>query len=103
MKCSLKPSQIVTTFGAYATAPSTRVSGRIGIARGSLSKQRHATDGLANEVIQHVRGRGHHRRGAGVTEVALDANFLAERGPAAHAHCQISYLGCSLASGGFHL
>src|SRR3954469_15556364 len=101
MKYSLKPSQIVTTFGAYATAPSTRVADRVGIT-GSLSKQRHATDGLADEVIQNIRGRGHHRRGTGITEVALDPNFLAERGSTAHAHRQISHLGGGLTSCGFH-
>src|SRR5258707_13918512 len=103
MKYSLKPSQIVTTFGAYPTAPSTRFLGRVGIARGSLPKQWHSTDGLADEVIQNIRGRGHHRRGAGVAEVALDPNFLAERGPAAHAHRQICHLGGGLTGCGSHL
>ena len=86
------PSQIVTTFGSYATAPSRNVVSLATVAR---SEQRQAADGLADEVVERVGGRRHDPRGARVAEAALDAELLAERRAAAHAHREVGDLGCA--------
>src|ERR1043165_3529274 len=53
------------------------------------TKKWHATDGFADEIIEHV-GRGcHDRCGARIAEVSFDADILAERRPTTDAHRQV--------------
>src|ERR1044071_9388233 len=82
------------TFGSYATAPRRRVSvSLIVVFAFPLTEERQTADGLADEVVEHVRGRGHHGRGARVAEVSLDADLLSEGRAAADAHRQLRHLG----------
>ena len=55
-------------------------------------EQRHAAECSADELLQRVDGRRHHRRGASVAEVALDTDVLAERGAAADPHREVEHL-----------
>src|SRR2546427_380838 len=64
-----------TTFGEYATAPTTRGS--------AISEEREAADGLANEVVQDVRGGSHHGPRPGIPEVPFHAHLAAVRRAAA--------------------
>src|SRR5574337_233539 len=86
MKYSLKPSQMVTTLGAYATAPITSVLPSMVSQSPLKSEQRQAAHRLADEIVEHVRGRPHHRCGAGIAKMPLDPDLLAKRRAAAHAH-----------------
>ena len=76
------PSQIGTTFGVYATAPTTNGS-HVDI---RLLEQRKTCQGLAVEVVERVGGRGHHRPGASIAERTLDGQVLGERRAAADPH-----------------
>ena len=78
------PSQIVTTFGSYATAPTQIVRLMLPFVYGSIvilvalrcSEQRHSQHRLADEFAQHVARRRHHSARMGIAEQALDGHVL---------------------------
>src|SRR5690349_548160 len=94
-KYSLNPSQIVTTFGSYATAPSVSV-----LIAAPASEQREAAAGLPDEVVELVGRRRHDARRLRVAEDALDADLLAIRRAAADAHAELRHLERRLSRGG---
>src|SRR5713226_9580980 len=99
------PSQMLTTFGSYATAPTqivrlmiaSRLSSLIfkcdrsrserdaNVGIGAL-EQRYSQNGLADELAQNIARRGHHSACMGVAEQSLDGHMLGKRGASAPAH-----------------
>src|SRR5215216_2535376 len=83
------PSQIVTTFGSYATAPTQIVRLMLLLAlrlKSMRSEQRYSQNGLADEVAQNIARRRHHCARMGIAEQSLDGKVLGKRGAAAHPH-----------------
>src|ERR1700756_5278768 len=94
------PSQIVTTFGLYATAPTQMVL--LIVPRDSLleilreafracsslaSEERHSQKRLGDKLAQHIASWRHYSARVGVPEEALDIHMLRERCTPANAHC----------------
>src|SRR5260370_40676658 len=92
------PSQIVTTFGSYARAPTQSVWPLIlssltfdippplSSPRLSPSEQRHSQYRSCDELAQHVAGRCHDGACMGITAQAFDVHILRERRAPATAH-----------------
>src|SRR5215207_1894525 len=104
------PSQIVTTFGSYATAPSQIVLFIIDFSPGCApterghsvvdhqarrwttisctlrSEQRHSQGQPGNELAKYVARRRHHRTRMGVAEQSLDVHVLRECRASAYPH-----------------
>src|SRR5262252_3370591 len=100
------PSQIPTTFGSYATAPTqivrlmiaprlsgltfncgrTRFEAPPSGAALSRSEQRYSQDGFADEVAQNVARWRHHSARMSITEQSLDRQMLGKCSAPAHAH-----------------
>src|SRR6266571_8658326 len=83
-KYSRIPSQIVTTFGSYATAPTRMIGSLMG-----SSEERQAGQGPADEVLEVVDGGRHDPARAGVAEEALDGEVLREGRAAAGLHREV--------------
>src|SRR5258705_9546599 len=99
------PSQILTTFGSYATAPiqivwlmiASRLSrstlkciipiralpNRAALSR---SEQRYSQNGFADELAQDVAGRRHNSARMGIAKQSLDGHMLGKRSASAHPH-----------------
>src|SRR5260370_22285064 len=85
------PSQMETTFGSYATAPTQIVRAMATVSRfGSHSsfgsEEGNAQDRLTDELAQYVPGRRHDRARVGIPEQPLDVHVLRECAAAADAH-----------------
>src|SRR5688572_13155718 len=93
---------MVTTFGSYATAPSSRGSTDIAQLLPAALEERQAAGGPADEFVEGISGGGHDRRGAGIAEVALDANLLAEGGATTNPHGEVRDLRRELSGGSLH-
>src|SRR5205823_12681145 len=98
------PSQILTTFGSYATAPiqivrlmiasrchprrSTTINPIRALRGGALSRseQRYSQNGFADEFAQNVARRRHNGARMGIAEQSLDRQMLLKPGPSARPH-----------------
>src|SRR5215472_377926 len=93
------PSQMVTTFGLYATAPTQIV--RVIVPRDSFSemlqksarsccglvlKERHSQKRFGDELAQHVASWRHNRARVRIAEQAFDTHVPRERRTATNAH-----------------
>src|SRR5882672_843314 len=88
------PSQIVTTFASYATAPMRIVSSAM-----AASEERQARQGPPDEVVEVVDGRRHHPARARVAEETLDGQVLREGGAAARLHGEVGHVDGGLERG----
>src|SRR6266576_2822331 len=79
------PSQILTTFGSYATAPIQIVWLMIA-SRLSRSEQRYSQNGFADEFPQNVAGRRHDSARMGIAEQSLNGQMLGKRSASAPPH-----------------
>src|SRR5258708_13179665 len=99
------PSQILTTFGSYATAPiqivwlmiASRLSrstlkciipiralpNRAALSR---SEQRYSQNGFADELAQDVACRRHNSTRMGIAKQSLDGHMLGKRSASAYPH-----------------
>src|SRR5262249_45402764 len=90
------PSQIPTTFGSYATAPTqivcVMIASRLSNSASKLqrplsrSEQRYSQNGFADELAQNIAGRRHDRAGMGIPEQSLDGQMLGKRGTSTYPH-----------------
>src|SRR6516225_8630416 len=102
------PSQMVTTFGSYATAPTQIVLLMIAVSpefipaeKGAFghadfapahcllllrSEERHSENHPRNELAKHVAGWRHHRTCMSIPKQSLDVHVLRECRAAAHPH-----------------
>src|SRR5205085_8106559 len=95
------PSQIVTTFGLYATAPTQIVllivprdvlpemfrKALLALATRLALEERHSQKQLGDELAQYVARWGHDGARVRIAEQAFDAHMLGERRTPANAHC----------------
>src|SRR5712671_2357011 len=104
------PSQIVTTFGSYATAPTQIVWPLVPSSltfditpplSSKRSEQRHSQYRSRDELAQDVTGGCHDGARMGIAKQAFDAHVLRERRAPASAHRGRGDANCDLASGGF--
>src|SRR6516164_1623483 len=95
------PSQIVTTFGLYATAPTQMVllivprDSLLEILRATfrtcsalVSEERHSQKRLGDKLAQPTASWRHYSARVRVPEEALDTHMLRERCTPADAHCR---------------
>src|SRR5438067_2506304 len=83
------PSQMLTTFGSYATAPSRMVCVLMTCSR---SEERETRQRLADEVLEVIDRRRHDPTRARVAEHALEAEVARKRGAPACLHREVGHL-----------
>src|SRR5690242_6569961 len=108
------PSQIVTTFGLYATAPTQIVllmapptvfprcvNPRRSVPAFNILKERHPQQRPSDELAQNVACWRHNSTCVRVAEEAFDAQMLRKRRTSASAHCCRGDADSDIPCGGF--